>query len=475
MKPSPIKLIALLSAIVILSIIFISLIFNLLPQKSTGSFEYVRKGQDLLDKGKYQQAIGYFEKAYEASPDNETIKSDLVYAYSMYSSALSREDNYDKAIEYLDKAYNVTPNSSTAQNLALTYSGKALNEAKKGALQDAKNSYEKARQYASDSDIVRQNLAVMLYSDGVNEFKSGNEDTAILCLKESSFIYKDARTFEFLGDIYYKHAKLKMARFYWHLGILLDPGNTALAQNLKKVAKEMALSVKEKRAELTHFEIIYTNDLPIDKALAAQTLEKAYEDVGKDLGYFPDDKTKVFFYSEKDFAKTFNMPYFVRAFYDGSIKIPAPQDYLEKEKFAEYIYHEYTHAIVSAKTNNNCPPWLSEGIAVREEYKVENLNMETVSEKIHKMPEISFKFLDDSFKTSEITENKALCYILSYTMVDFILHSWGMQGLQGVLKRLADKQHIANAIDDQFLISEGEFEKKWRSYAVEKFFKNIAK
>jgi hypothetical protein len=45
-----------------------------------------------------------------------------------------------------------------------------------------------------------------------------------------------------------------------------------------------------------------------------------------------------------------------------------------------------------------------------------------------------------------------------------------MPALRGVLKRLADKQHIVNAIDDELLISESDFEKKWRGYVAKKFF-----
>ena len=468
------KHIVLLSLIVLLSVIAVLANLPSFSHRSTGSFEYVRRGEELLDKGKYVQAINYFEKANESSPDNETIKSDLVYAYTMYSGALAKENKYNEAILYMSKAYNVSPSSSTTQNLALAYSERALYEAKKGDLPSAMNSYTKARQYASESPTASRNLGVILYNDGIGEFKSGREEIAILCFKESSFIYKEARTFELLGDMYYKRAELRRTRFYWHMALLLNPDNAALKEKIKKAVKEITLSVKEREAEIPHFEIRYTKDLPIDKELAARVLEMAWADIGKELGYFPDARTKIFFYSKEDFKNTFNMPYFVKAFYDGSIKMPAPQSYLDREKFAEYIYHEYTHAIVSAKTNNNCPAWLSEGIAVWEECKRGHGDMEKTAAGIRKLPDISFKFLDKSFETDEVTENKALCYILSYTLVDFILNDWGMRGLQGILKRLATKQHIVNAIDDEFLISEGEFEKRWRAYAMEKYFKKFS-
>lgn len=474
MRPPSFKSIATFFAAGSIIAIIIFFFLDFLPHKNIGSFEYVRKAEDLLDKGKYKQAVACLEKAYDSSPDNNVIISGLIYAYTMYSNALTKENNYGLAIEYMDKAYNLTPNSSTAQNLAVLYADKALNDAKKGALAEASDSYAQARKYAGASGRASRNLGIMLYNQGVDEFRSGNEDAAILCLRESSIIYKNAMTFGLLGDMYNKKAQLRKARFYWHMAMKLDPADKVLRDKVRRVAKEMRLSSKKSISELPHFEIIYMGSLPMDRTFTAGVLENAYADVGRDLGYFPGEKTRVFFYSKEDFKKTFNMPYFVKAFYDGSIKIPAPEDRLDKEKLAEYIYHEYTHAIVSAKTNNNCPDWLSEGLATWEELKKANVSLEAVAKNIRTMPDVSFKFLNDSFRTSEITRNKVLCYILSCTLVDFILNKWGIKGLRGVLNRLGNKQHIANAIDDQFLISEGDFEKKWHDYAVEKFFsKNL--
>lgn len=89
MKSFPLKNIILFSIIIILSIVAVIANLPSFPRRSTGSFEYIRKGEELLDKNKYTQAIDYFKKADDASPDNETIKSDLVYAYSTYAGAFA--------------------------------------------------------------------------------------------------------------------------------------------------------------------------------------------------------------------------------------------------------------------------------------------------------------------------------------------------------------------------------------------------
>lgn len=398
---------------------FIALPF-FLKHGTPGSFEYVRKAERYLEKFRYTDAIKYFEKAYESSPANEIIRSELASAYLTYAKTLLQKQKYEEALNYFQKSYSVIPNA--------------------------------------------KNIAILLYNNAVEEYKSGREDMAIFCLRKAVSVYKNSRIFDLLGDMYYRTGNLRMARFCWH---------EAGGEKLIKIRKEMALAHKQKEETFPHFEIKYEKDLPIDKKLAIDALESAYTDVGKDLGYFPKAKTDVIFYSRKDFQHIFKMPYAVKAFYDGSIKIPFPDTTLGREEFVKYIYHEYTHALVSEKTKNNCPVWFGEGIAVWVEYKGSDEPLKTFFAKADKTPDISLRFLTDSFKTEEITNEKAMGYLMAYTLVSYIVDSWGTKGLQNILKRMADKQHVINAIDDEFLLSEKELETRWRNYTINKYFKNI--
>ena len=100
-KYSKVLLAAIAASIVLIS----ALSYIKLPQ--TGSFEYVRKGEDLFHKGKIKEAIRYFEKAYASSPENKDIITNLIYAYSEYGAGFAETKGYDKAIEYLNKACGV--------------------------------------------------------------------------------------------------------------------------------------------------------------------------------------------------------------------------------------------------------------------------------------------------------------------------------------------------------------------------------
>jgi tetratricopeptide (TPR) repeat protein len=446
------------------------------PQ-NVGSFEYVRAGERFLDKGLYLKAISCYERAYEASSENASIESNVIYAYSKYALVLADSAKYDEAIEYLTKAYNIRQDPSTIQNLAIMYTRKALPFAQKEDFKKAMELFGEARRIAYGSYSAARNLGISLSNDGIVEFRQGRDDAALLCLKESSLVYQYGRTFLFLGDVYYKKGELRRALFYWHRAKYLDPGDRSIPPKLKRVIKEIRLANSEREIELPHFEVKYKNSLSIDANLTASILEKAYFEIGKDLAYFPKTKTGVFLYSNNDFRNIFKMPAAVRAFYDGNIRMPIPDERLEHEEFLRHVYHEYTHALLSAKTMNNCPVWLGEGVAMWEEFNKSGCNPRALPISAETLNDTTLESLDKEFDSNEIGPNRAMCYLISYTIVAYIIDGWGMEGLQDILKRLANGQHVVNAIDDEFLLSEKEFERKWKAYVRNKYllkFSNVS-
>ena len=142
-------------------------------------------------------------------------------------------------------------------------------------------------------------------------------------------------------------------------------------------------------------------------------------------------------------------------------------------KRQSYLYHEYTHAILSAKTNNNCPAWLSEGIAVYEELKwTRSGEAIKLTDSIDSQSRISIKTLDEELMTEYHNDPRLrMTYLLAYTAVEYMIDNWGMKGLNAVLKRIAEGQHAVNAIDDEFLLSEKEFQSRWKNFVMEKYIK----
>lgn len=434
-----------------------------------GSFEYVRKGEDLLDNGNFKGAIKYFEKAYDSSPNNSIITAKLRNSYLYYASYLQGSGEYDKSINCLKRAYTIMPGPSSAGELSLGYAKKAIKSLDNYDIDKARPDFyyalEAAAPYASSS----RNLGAFLFNESIKRYKSGDNESAIYMLKESSLAYKNVFVFELLGDIYYNEMELDKARFYFGKGFSHDRSNKRVRGKLKKSIIDLR-SAKNRRSLVSpHFDIRYQKDLPVDTNIVKGLFEKAYFDIGEDLKYFPASKTGVILYSQKDFDRIFSMSRGTRAIYDGNIKIPIPGETITERELAEYIYHEYTHAIVSAKTDNNCPVWLSEGIAVWESSKYAGTPMPLKTAWMPKDATFTVKTLYDCFGTNNRTDNMIMRdYALSYGAVRFIIDSWGISGLCGILDRIKIGRHFTNAIDEEFLISEKDFEKRWEIYCLKR-------
>jgi len=442
-------------------------------QANVGSFEYIRKGEDLFNQGRIKESIRYFEKAYASSPDNKDIRSSIVYSYSEYAFKLAGAKDYGAAINYLAKARDIEPNSSAAQNLAIMYSKKAASLIEKSDRAGAKADLERARETASVSEGASRNLSISLYNDAVAYFKKGKDAFAITLLKESLLAYEDGSTLELLGDIYNKRTEFEKAHFYYSKAAAVSSDNAKIREKLAKVAKSMVLAKEEESSQSPHFDLRYEKDMRLDEARLRKILELCYFEVGKDLKYFPDSKTVIFFYSYDNFKNIFRMPSMVRAFYDGNIQIPLPGVISNEEELASYIYHEYTHAAVSAMTNNNCPAWLSEGLAVWEEYKgKEEFISGLLGKSIDENTGFSISALDKEFRFKSGDENmQRLHYLLAYSVVKYIVDNWGIEGVRNILAQIKDGRHVVNAIEDEFLLSEKEFEKRWRQYVLKKYLK----
>ncbi|MFA6079343.1 MAG: tetratricopeptide repeat protein [Candidatus Omnitrophota bacterium] len=468
---------ALLLLTILIAAVLIIAYFNdpyVFSKKTPGTFEYVRKAEDLLDEGKLQKAVSAYEKAFDSSPDNVAVRSDLAAVYLKYAKALIESRNNRRALIYLIKARDILPNARTMNDLAIFYSQQALESARKYRWDEAAGYYQKARTAAMGSKAALKALAISIHNDGVVELKKDHVSLAIMCFKESLAINENSRTLGLLGEIYHNKRDLEMAKLYWSRANELFPDDKSIADKLEKLSRETALTVTEEKRELAHFDLRYNKDLPFDMAEMRDMLEKAYSAVGNDLGYFPASKTIIVLYSKSDFMNIYKLPSVIRAFYDGNIRMPLPETRLGKSELLRYIYHEYTHAAVSAITNNNCPPWFSEGIAMFEEYKERDTEIREFFPKIVGKrcigdPRFTISSIDAVFRTGYKNTDLRASYIIAYTALKFIVDRWGVEGLQGVLKRMSGGQHVVNAIDDQFLISEKEFEKRWAEYAEKNY------
>ena len=136
--------------------------------------------------------------------------------------------------------------------------------------------------------------------------------------------------------------------------------------------------------ETENFIIKYTDwDKDIVRDIG-RIFEKSWKVEGLRYGYYPENKTIVFLYSDQqsmwDYQQSIRGQAVMGLYNMGIIHVLSPKAYLdegqiEAKAFEEDgpILHEYVHNIIDEISGGNIELWLTEGIALYEEYEVDGV------------------------------------------------------------------------------------------------------
>lgn len=76
------------------------LLFSILTNTSCGLVDPITKAQNLIQKGKFDQAIIILEKEYKKEPNSVPVKSILAQTYSDYGLVLCQDTNKPPKVKY---------------------------------------------------------------------------------------------------------------------------------------------------------------------------------------------------------------------------------------------------------------------------------------------------------------------------------------------------------------------------------------
>ena len=455
----------LLAAVSILVILGLIYFFHPWKGKNEGLYIHVRKGQQYIKEGKYEEGLYMLHKAYEGLPSSDKIRADLLAGYIQYSRVLDQRGEKGQAISYMKMAYEMDQESEPViYDLSYLYCELAVEESMAKNYGNAAKNMQKAVELAMKSRKVRKGIAGYLFSVGVDSFNENDNKTCEFALNSAYVLYSRYQVLIALGRYYYKVADYNKALFYWEKALKLTPGDVYAEKKIEKVQKEIELNKNMVKIETPHFNVELHGQYSIDPQDLQDVLDKIYYEVGENLDYYPPEGTRLIFYSEKDFKQIFQKEEPIRAFYDGSIRmifIPDPKDPM----FKTILAHEYTHALVSMITENKCPVWLQEGIAVYEQTRYTPVEPIYLGQALLSGQVLSLRDLEKSFKeeTGEYTV-LGLNYESALSAVRFIVDTWGWTGVEGLLQRIKNGRHFANAIDEEFYISVTVFNEMWNEY-----------
>ena len=162
-------------------------------------------------------------------------------------------------------------------------------------------------------------------------------------------------------------------------------------------------------------------------------------------------------YTDGEFPAYASVPHWAQGLFDGQIRLAVSWASLREESLDKTLRHEYTHALVHARTGGNVPTWLSEGLAIAPEGRDTDRERGIVRAAGHLIP---LHELHGSFLTLPRAQ-VPLAYAESEAAVRYLLDRHGMSAVRALLARLREAKDFATAIRDVTGGTYAEFQSAW--------------
>ena len=332
--------------------------------------------------------------------------------------------DYGSALDYLRRLENREPDNPS------------LREARIGLLQALGNQYYRKRDFRRARETYLEALDVEPENFGV---------------------------LRMLGEIAYFSQRLEDAAAYWNEALALQPGDRELARLLEKLKNESSVEAELDASSLANFDIRYTSR---SEAYHIKEIEnwlmEAYREIGYDFNYYPLHPVVVLLYTREEFARVRRTPSWVGALYDGKIRLPVSGDDLSPRDIKKILWHEYTHAVINARTGNNCPRWLHEGLAQYQEAKVDPVDLPDLGRELDRGRLIPLGELDRAFGFDQPVGRVRLAYAQSYSLVGYLINRYGFWRINALLEELKRGKNWREAFENEFLFPVSDLEEEWQ-------------
>ncbi len=209
-----------------------------------------------------------------------------------------------------------------------------------------------------------------------------------------------------------------------------------------------------------------------------EALEAARLNIGKDLGFFPDEKIRVEIYRETDDLARVSTLTKKEIEASGTIAlckwnrlmITSPAALVRGYGWMDTLAHEYTHFVVTARSRNTVPIWFHEGIAKYFERRwrgpaggslpaaLEHL----LKRAVDKGGLVTFDEMHPSMAKLPTQEKAALAFAEVFTAVEFLERSAGPGAITAAIDRMAAGTDDRRAVGQVFGASFAEFERQWK-------------
>ncbi len=214
--------------------------------------------------------------------------------------------------------------------------------------------------------------------------------------------------------------------------------------------------------------------------LAVEVAEASYEEVGTDLGLFPDEPVLIEIYpSSSTFSAAAGLPPeavandTVGLCRFGRLLLTSPAAAPFGYPWADTLCHEYTHLLVHRLGGGRVPVWLHEGVASFEQRRwrgetgtrLDPFEMRALAEALDGDGLVTFDEMGTCLSCLETPERVRLGYAQVHTMIDHLVRGRGMEALARVLAAVAGGADPAEALGAAWGSGFEDFESSWAEAA----------
>lgn len=398
----------------------VGLICSAVPLAAQDVATHNQRGVDLSAQGRHREAITEFQKALRLDPSQEVVRRNLAVAHANHGASLLQKRVFQDAVVEYQAAIDLLPREADFHmGLGLAYLG------------------------------------------------SRDADRAVEALRRAQELNpKETRVYRLLGEAYYHQGDLTQALMAWGEGLRLHPGDPELEGLIARAEGEQKAYEQYQRRPGHHFTLRYVGG--VQEELGQEILallERAYEDVGYDLNYYPRRTIEVVIYSDADFVAITDLPSWVGGAFDergGQIRIPI-RGIQQAGDLRALLYHEYTHVVIRDITGGRVPTWLNEGLALIAQRSPMDGAVELVRQLAAEGEVPSLNTLNNSFVGLSRPE-AAINYAVSYAATKYLVERWSLWDTQRLLHRMGEGVSFDGALQEATRLTLADFERGWHQW-----------